>query len=82
MPEFCPLIKSACSSDCRLGLDGHCLVAEFLKSQIEAMTLSTKMVQQLMPALRRLYDLPEEAKEQLPEDLRQQIDDIFKNSEG
>ncbi|MBA7579485.1 hypothetical protein ES708_21356 [subsurface metagenome] len=82
MLELCPLMKSDCNSCCRLGLDGRCLVAEFLKSQIEAMALSTKMVQQFMPALRRLYDLPEEAKGQLPEDLRQQIDDIFKKLEG
>lgn len=85
MGDWCPWVKGECDSWCRFRPEGKCLIVEFLEFQIIQAKITMGWAKQMVPmfeVMRKMYRLPEEVKEQLPEDLKGQIEDIFRNLEG
>ncbi|MBA7713185.1 hypothetical protein ES703_122185 [subsurface metagenome] len=75
---FCPIIKKSCRDDCQFFIKGNCLVYQFMMAQVKSFMLAEGMMKPMIPILRQIYGLPEEVKDQFPDNLKQQIEDILK----
>lgn len=78
MKVFCPIIRENCRNDCQFFIEGKCLIHQFMMFQVKYFMLAEDMVRPIIPILRQIYGLPDEVKDQFPDDLRQQIEDILK----
>lgn len=78
--KFCPFIKKNCKQNCQFLINGKCLVFEFMLVQVKSFTLAEGMFKPMMAILHQIYGLPEEVKDQLPDNIKQQIEDILGKS--
>jgi len=75
---YCPRIKGKCREDCAFFLDGKCLQAEYYKEYMVSSQQAGLMMKTIFPTL---ANLPQEVRDQLPKALREQIEEIMRNSE-
>ena len=76
---FCPKINSECRTDCVFYTSSGCLIAHHYRAGVKATDATLLMLEQMKPVFLELYGLPEELKQQFPDDLRKLLDDVCRN---
>ena len=80
---FCPLIKDKCRVDCISRFEEVCTVFGFFYEQLIAtqfMNTMAKDAQKNISQIFRMFgNLPDEAKSEMPPELRDQINEVLKN---
>ena len=81
--KMCPTMGRICIPDCQFYFNGECLVAEYYKIIIKSTKISLEMFQPMLKnLLRDMIGLPPEIKDELPENIRKQIEDILGQING
>lgn len=76
----CPHLKALpCDPECIFRTGDKCLQAEYYKAYIMSSEQAMAMFKQIFPIL---ASLPPEVREQFPEELRKQIEDMLEQQEG